>query len=371
MSKIAENWNNSNLQKVRINLDDRSYDIEIGVGNIVHLGPLITSFTYARHVVLLTDGNVAPLYADDIAAQLAHDDLAVDMIIVEPGEESKSVAAAECLWERLLEIGTDRQSIVLAVGGGVVGDLAGFVAATFARGVRFFQVPTTLLAQVDSSVGGKVGVNLAGGKNMVGAFHQPLGVLIDTQTLDTLDESQYLAGLGEVLKYGVSLDASLFELLEANVEPLLRRDHVLLTDIIARCCRIKADIVEQDERETTGLRAKLNYGHTFAHAYETLAGYGTLLHGTAVAIGLVDAAKLARELGRIDDDFVIRQINLNQQLGLPIRYDCVAPDQVIDLMLRDKKAVRGTLRFVLPSEIGQCELVGDIDPETVKQVLYS
>ena len=357
------------LPKVRVALGDRSYDIEIGVGNLEFPGRFLISSDNVRHIVLLTDGNVAPLYADKVAEHLAQNDLTVDMIIVEPGEESKSIAAAECLWDRMLEIGTDRQSVVLAVGGGVIGDLAGFVAATFARGLRFFQVPTTLLAQVDSSVGGKVGVNLAGGKNMVGAFHQPIGVLIDTQTLDTLDDAQYLAGLGEVVKYGVSLDASLFELLEANVEPLLRRDHRLLTDIIARCCRLKADIVEQDERETTGLRAKLNYGHTFAHAYETLSGYGTLLHGTAVAVGLVDAAKLARELGRVDDDFVKRQTELNQQLGLPVRFDDVDPDQVIDLMMRDKKAVRGTLRFVLPTETGQCELVGGIDPEMVKRVL--
>ena len=356
-------------QKVHVALGSRSYDIEIGVGNMQHMGALVTSFNNVRHVVLLTDENVAPLYAENIAEHLAAYDLTVDMIIVEPGEESKSVAAADCLWERLLEVGTDRQSVVMAVGGGVVGDLAGFVAATFARGLRFFQVPTTLLAQVDSSVGGKVGVNLAGGKNMVGAFHQPLGVLIDTQTLDTLDDAQYLAGLGEVLKYGVSLDASLFELLETNVEPLLRRDHKLLTDIIARCCRLKADIVEQDECETTGLRAKLNYGHTFAHAYETLAGYGTMLHGTAVAIGLVDAAKLAQALGRVDDEFVTRQVMLNQQLGLPVRFGDVDPDQVIDLMMHDKKAVRGTLRFVLPSKIGQCELVGNVAPETVKQIL--
>ena len=359
------------LQTVRVDLGDRSYDIEIGVGNLELMGPFLISFGNVGHVVLLTDENVAPLYAEKVAEHLAQNDLTVDMIVLEPGEESKSIAAAECLWERMLEIGTDRQSVVLAVGGGVIGDLAGFVAATYARCVRFFQMPTTLLAQVDSSVGGKVGVNLTGGKNMVGAFHQPLGVLIDTQTLDTLDDAQYLAGLGEVVKYGVSLDASLFELLEANVEPLLRRDHRLLTDIIARCCRLKADIVEQDEREMFGLRAKLNYGHTFAHAYETQAGYGTLLHGTAVAIGLVDAAKLARELGRVNDDFVKRQIELNQRLNLPIQFDGIDPDQVIGLMLHDKKAVRGTLRFVLPTKIGQCELVGDIDPETVKQVLKS
>ena len=356
-------------QKVRVSLEGRSYDIEIGVGNLGHLGPFLCSFREVEHVILLTDSNVAPLYADHIAEHLVNYDLTVDMIVIEPGEESKSIAAAECLWDRMLEIGTDRQSVVLAVGGGVVGDLAGFVAATYARGLRFFQVPTTLLAQVDSSVGGKVGVNLAGGKNMVGAFHQPLGVLIDSQTLDTLDNDQYLAGLGEVLKYGVSLDAELFEKLEANIDLLQCRDHGFLTEIIARCCRIKADIVEQDERETTGLRAKLNYGHTFAHAYETLAGYGSLLHGLAVGIGLVDAAKLARELGRVDDNFVQRQMQLNAQLGLPVRFDGVDPDQVIGLMTRDKKAVRGTLRLVLPSEIGQCELVKDIAPESVRAIL--
>ncbi len=368
-SETAEVRNDSKPQKVRVYLEERSYDIEIGVGNTEHLGPIINSFSNVRHIVLMTDENVAPLYADNIAEHLADYDLTVDMIVIEPGEESKSIASAECIWERMLDIGTDRQSVVMAVGGGVVGDLAGFVAATYARGLRFFQVPTTLLAQVDSSVGGKVGVNLAGGKNMVGAFHQPFGVLIDTQTLDTLDDAQYLAGLGEVVKYGVALDASLFELLEANIEPLRRRDHQILTDIIARCCRLKADIVEQDERETLGLRAKLNYGHTFAHAYETLAGYGSLLHGTAVAIGLVDAAKLARKLGRVDDLFLNRQIELNERLGLPVRFDGVDPDQVIGLMTRDKKAVRGTLRIVLPSDFGQCELVGDIPPETVRDVL--
>ena len=369
MSETTEVVNDAKPQKVRVYLEERSYDIEIGVGILDHLGPFLNSFNNVGHIVLLTDSNTAPLYAEAIAAHLAECELTVDMLVIEPGEESKSIAAAECIWDQMLDIGTDRQSIVLAVGGGVVGDLAGFVASTYARGLRFFQVPTTLLAQVDSSVGGKVGINLAGGKNMVGAFHQPFGVLIDTQTLDSLGHDQYLAGLGEVVKYGVSLDAELFEKLEANIDLLQSRDHDFLTEIIARCCRIKADIVEQDERETTGLRAKLNYGHTFAHAYETLAGYGSLLHGMAVGIGLVDAAKLARELGRVDDSFVQRQMQLNAQIGLPVRFDGVDPDQVINLMMRDKKALRGTLRIVLPSEIGQCELVKDIAPESVRAIL--
>ena len=369
MNETTSVWNDSKPQKVRVYLEERSYDIEIGIGNREHLGPFINSFSNVRHIVLMTDSNVAPLYAEGLAGHLADYGLTVDMIVIEPGEESKSIASAECIWDKMLELGTDRQSIVLAVGGGVVGDLAGFVAAAYARGLRFFQVPTTLLAQVDSSVGGKVGVNLAGGKNMVGAFHQPFGVLIDTQTIDSLDDSQYLAGLGEIVKYGVALDVSLFEKLEANVDSLQRRDHDLLMEIIAQCCRLKAEIVEQDERETLGLRAKLNYGHTFAHAYETLAGYGSLLHGLAVGIGLVDAAKLARELGRVDDNFVQRQMQLNAQLGLPVRFDGVDPDQVINCMTRDKKALRGMLRMVLPSEIGQCELVKDIAPESVRAIL--
>ncbi|MDR1492595.1 MAG: 3-dehydroquinate synthase [Planctomycetaceae bacterium] len=363
--------NQIHYQTVRVDLAARSYDVEIGTKNLSHLRAILDAFLNVQHVVILTDANVAPLYAENIAEHLAAHDLTVDMMIIEPGEESKSIASAECLWEKLLEIGTDRQSVMLAVGGGVVGDLAGFIAATYARGIRFFQIPTTLLAQVDSSVGGKVGVNLSGGKNMVGAFYQPLGVLIDTKTLDTLDESQYLAGLGEVVKYGVSLDAELFELLENNIDRVKQRNHALLTSIVARCCRIKADVVEKDELETLGLRAKLNYGHTFAHAYETLSGYGTLLHGLAVAIGLVDAARLARKLDRVNDSFVERQITVNEQLGLPVRYDKTREEEMIDLMTHDKKSVRGSLRFILPTKIGQCELVTEISPEIVKETLCS
>ncbi|MDR1382380.1 MAG: 3-dehydroquinate synthase [Planctomycetaceae bacterium] len=359
----------TNFQTVRVNLAARSYDVEIGAENLSHLRATLNAFPNVQHVVILTDANVAPLYAENIAEHLAAQDLAVDRMIIKPGEESKSIASAEYLWENLLKIGTDRQSVILAIGGGVVGDLAGFIAATYARGIRFFQLPTTLLAQVDSSVGGKVGVNLSGGKNMVGAFYQPLGVLIDTKTLDTLDESQYLAGLGEVVKYGVSLDAELFELLENNIDRITQRDHILLTKIVARCCRIKANIVEKDEFEMLGLRAKLNYGHTFAHAYETLSGYGTLLHGLAVAIGLVDAARLARKLNRVDNSFVERQIAINEQLGLPIQYDNIRAEEILDLMTHDKKSVRGSLRFILPTKLGQCELVTEISPEVVKEAL--
>jgi 3-dehydroquinate synthase len=251
----------------------------------------------------------------------------------------------------------------------VVGDLAGFIAATYARGLRFFQVPTSLLAQVDSSVGGKVGLNLPGAKNMVGAFLQPLGVLIDTATLDTLPEREFRSGLGEVIKYGVILDAALFDDLEAHAAELLGRDPATLVSTIARCCQLKAGVVCRDEREESGLRAVLNYGHTFAHALETLTGYGQLLHGEAVAIGMTCAARLAERLGRVDAAFVRRQQALVEALGLPVRLPKLEAAKILATMMHDKKVQHGRLRFVLPSRMGHVELVSDVDPAAVRAVI--
>jgi len=354
---------------VRVHLEERSYDIELGTGNLSRIGDFLSSFHDVGHVVVLTDQNVERPYAEMVAESLSAKNMMLDVLVVEPGEESKSIETASLIWEKMLELGADRKTVMMAVGGGVVGDLAGFIAATYVRGLRFYQVPTTLLAQVDSSVGGKVGINLSGGKNLVGAFHQPLGVLIDTKTLETLDDDQYRAGLGEVVKYAVSLAPSLFALLEHNVEAILRRDHGLLSEIITRCCRLKADIVEADEYETSGLRAKLNYGHTFAHAYETISGYGSLLHGIAVAIGCVDAAKLARKMGRVDQSFVERQVEINQKFGLPIHFAVNHPDEVIQIMMHDKKTTHGSLRLVLPTAIGECELVKDVPVELIREVV--
>jgi len=257
----------------------------------------------------------------------------------------------------------------VAGGGGAGGDWAGFVAATYARGVRFLQVPTTLLAQVDSSVGGKVGINLPAAKNMVGAFLQPMGVLIDTATLETLPEREYRAGLGEVVKYGVILDGEFFSYLEANVAGLNAHDHEVLREVIARCCRLKADVVEKDEREETGLRAVLNYGHTFGHAFETLTGYGKLLHGEAVAVGMLCASRLAERLGRVNAEFTARQQRLLEALGLMTKIPSLDHDLVLRSMLHDKKVEHGKLRFVLPARMGHCELVGDIDPVDVRAAL--
>ncbi len=356
-------------QTVRVNLAERGYDIEIGSGNLDRAGPLLARTGKVSHAVLITDENVQEPHAVEVAESLTGESIEVDLVAVEPGEPTKSVEMAAGLWSGLLELGADRQTVVVAVGGGVVGDLAGFIAATYARGVRFFQVPTSLLAQVDSSVGGKVGVNLPEAKNMVGAFLQPLGVLIDTATLETLPPREYRAGLGEVVKYGVILDAELFEYLEANVAGLAKRDHDVLIHVITRCCRLKADVVEQDEREETGLRAVLNYGHTFAHALEALAGYGELLHGEVVAIGIVCASRLAERLGRIDAGLTRRQRDLLEALGLPVEMPPLDREKILRAMTHDKKVQHGRLRFVLPSRLGQVELVGEVDEGDVRAAL--
>ena len=240
----------------------------------------------------------------------------------------------------------------MAVGGGVVGDAAGFVAATYARGIPFIQVPTSLLAHVDSSVGGKVGINHPRGKNLIGAFYQPLGVFIDTATLQTLPLRDYRSGLAEVIKYGMILDEEFFRFFEDHIDDLKNRNPEVMQQVIARCCRLKADVVEQDEQERSGLRAVLNYGHTFAHAFEALCGYGELLHGEAVSIGMVYAARLAERRGLIDATVTERQNTLLEAVGLPVRLPESAhlkTAEILDRMKLDKKTVGGELRFILPT----------------------
>ena len=244
----------------------------------------------------------------------------------------------------------------------VVGDLAGFVAASYGRGIRFVQIPTSLLATVDSSVGGKVGVNLPGAKNMVGAFWQPQAVLIDVAVLQSLPARDYQAGLAEVVKYGVIQDENFFSRLENNVGLILERDPEFMRDVIARCCELKAYVVENDERETTGLRAILNYGHTFCHAIEACTGYGTYMHGEAVAIGMLCASRLAEMLGRVTEDETQRQQNLLEQLHLPIALpDDLEREPMVEAMKRDKKTEHGKIRFILPTKIGHVELVDNVD----------
>ena len=354
---------------VHVNLGPRSYDIEIGSGNLGAAVRFCDAEQEDAHAVIVTDTNVDELYSDSVADPLQEAGAQVDILSIEAGEQSKAPEVAEELWEQLLDQGADRKTVIVALGGGVVGDLAGFVAATFGRGLRFVQIPTTLLAQVDSSVGGKVGINLPGGKNMVGAFWQPRGVLIDVDVLETLPDREYRAGLAEVVKYGVIQDAEFFAYLEANVEPINARDATVLAHIVQRCCRLKADVVEQDEREETGLRTILNYGHTFCHAFEAATGYEQLLHGEGVAIGMMCAARLAERLGRVDAAFVARQRALLESFRLPLEVPDVDPDELIELMYRDKKVERGRLRFVLPTRLGHVELVRDLAADDILAAL--
>ncbi|MBI2824580.1 MAG: 3-dehydroquinate synthase [Planctomycetia bacterium] len=351
---------------VEVLLHERGYTIEIGTGNLADAGRFVTARLPAKHVALVTDENVVDTHARHVADSLAAAQIDVDVLAIEPGEASKTVATAEGLWQKLLDIGADRRTVVAAVGGGVVGDVAGFVAATFARGLAFVQVPTTLLAQVDSSVGGKVGVNLASAKNMVGAFWQPRGVLIDTAVLATLPDREYRAGLAEVVKYGVILDAEFFAYLESHVDDLAKRRDDALRHVIARSCQLKAAVVAEDEREETGLRAVLNYGHTFCHAFEAVTGYGQLLHGEGVAIGMLCASRLAERLGRVDAAFTRRQRDLLTALGLPTTPPRVPADELLAVMSHDKKVAAGQLRFVLPTRMGHVELVGGIDPADIR-----
>lgn len=354
---------------VRVKLGPRSYDIHVGQGLLASAATFLQARHPGRHAVVISDEQVAESCARPLGEALRSSGYRCDLISVPSGEASKSIAQAERLWNELLTCQTDRKSVVIAVGGGVIGDLAGFVAATFGRGLAFFQVPTTLLAQVDSSVGGKVGINLPAAKNMVGAFWQPTGVLIDLASLATLPTREYLSGLAEVVKYGVILDAPFFEYLESVVPQLLARDSAVLERVVARCCELKAQVVEQDEREETGLRAVLNYGHTFAHAIESVAGYGRFLHGEAVAIGMTQAAALAEKLGRIDGSLGNRQTALLTSLQLPTQVSNLEPTKLAAAMLHDKKVEHGKLRFVLPAMLGHVELVGGVSPDLVLKVL--
>ena len=341
---------------IRVDLKERSYDIRIGSGVFADSVDFVRERGGVEHLVVITDTNVDELYADAMADRFVAAGVESQVMIVDAGEPSKSPEAAHDLWQTMIDEGCDRQTVVMAVGGGVVGDLAGFVASTFARGLRFFQAPTTLLAQVDSSVGGKVGVNLQGAKNMVGAFWQPHGVLIDTDVLATLPDREFKAGLAEVIKYGVILDEEFFTYLESASENILAREESALRKVIERSCRLKADVVEADEREESGRRAILNYGHTFCHAIEAATGYTRYLHGEAVALGMLCAARLAHSLDMCDSSCVDRQLELVKRYGLATDLpDDLDREELLSLMWRDKKVQSGKLVFILPDRIGNVE----------------
>ncbi|GIX03218.1 MAG: 3-dehydroquinate synthase [Planctomycetaceae bacterium] len=363
-----------------VELGPRRYPIWLGPGLLSQTGHFVAQAVRQRWgkevssslCVLVTDQHVGPLHAAAVQQSLSDMGWRCAMVQLSAGETAKTLAGVQTVYDTLISQQADRHTMMIALGGGVVGDLAGFAAATYARGIPFFQLPTTLLADVDSSVGGKVGVNHPLAKNMIGAFYQPWGVLIDPHALLTLPSREYRSGLAEVVKYGVIMDADFFAQLEQQAEALLQREPHILTHVIARCCQLKASVVERDEFEQTGLRSILNYGHTFAHAFEALCGYGTLLHGEAVAIGMSCAAELARLRGLIPDSVVERQSQLLVRLGLPTRLpqeQRLSAEDVLARMKLDKKAVSGKLRFVLPTRLGEVQTFSNIPEEEVRTIL--
>jgi 5-deoxy-5-amino-3-dehydroquinate synthase len=337
------------MKRVTVRVDP-PYDVVIGRGALSELGTLLAG---RRRVAVVSQAEIADAYAGAAAPD-------AEVFLVDEGEPAKTLSTVERLGRELAAWGLLRDDVIVALGGGVVGDVAGFTAAVYHRGVAVVQVPTTLLAQIDAAVGGKTGVNLPEGKNLIGAFHQPAGVVADVDTLQSLPEREYRAGLGEVAKYalislldgGDAAPAALAELIDTDADGIRGRDPEVLTELVFRCVELKADVVARDPEERTGLRTILNYGHTVAHALEASAGYGDMLHGEAVAVGLVFAGALATALGRIDDDTGARHAQIVAALGLPTRApDGLDASKLLDLMRRDKKA-KGGLTFVLPGPNG-------------------
>lgn len=353
-------------QILTVELGDRSYPIHVGSG-LLSRPELIRPHLRGKHVLVVTNTIVAPLYMEPLQQGLHG--LEVDSVVLPDGETHKNLDTCLRVYDRLLEKRFDRQCTLIALGGGVIGDITGFVAATYQRGVDFIQVPTTLLAQVDSSVGGKTGVNHALGKNMIGAFHQPRCVLADTKTLETLPNRELSAGLAEVIKYGLIRDAGFFAWLEDNMDALLGRDEAALTQAILTSCRTKADVVSADEREG-GIRAILNLGHTFGHAIETATGYGTWLHGEAVGTGMLMAAWMSRELGWLSDTDYTRVESLIRRAGLPDHPPAgMEPERFMELMAVDKKAEDGRVRLVLQQGMGNALVTADFDSDALARTL--
>lgn len=357
------------MESLRVALGERSYPIHLGV-DLLGRPALYRPYLGGGSAAVVTNTVVAPLYLKRVRQALEAAGARVAEIIVPDGEQAKSWQTLERVFDALLAARCGRDALVVALGGGVVGDLAGFAAAVYQRGLPFLQVPTTLLAQVDSSVGGKTAINHARGKNMIGAFHQPLAVISDVSTLDTLSDRELRAGLAEVIKHALALDPEFAVWLEASMAQLVSRERAALVHAVKRCCELKAEVVAADERET-GVRALLNLGHTFGHAIEAGAGYGAWLHGEAIAAGMVMAAELSLRLGLLDKDGVGRVRSLVSRAGLPVAGPALAPETLIELMAVDKKASQGKLRFVVLEDIGRAVLRGAIDERLVREAIVA
>jgi 3-dehydroquinate synthase len=354
--------------EIPVNLSSRSYRILVGAGALTAAGPELGTLRLGRQIALVSDRTIMPLHGGTVAASLRAAGFEVTEILLPAGEEAKTLEVARSGWESLLDAGCDRTSTVVALGGGAVGDLAGFVAATYMRGINFVQIPTTLLAQVDASIGGKTAIDHPRAKNLIGAFHQPRLVLVDPAVLATLPELEFRSGLAEVIKHGIVLDAEYFADLESCLPELLRRDLVTLTRIVAGSCRIKAEVVERDEREAE-LRHVLNYGHTIGHALEAVTRFGRWAHGEAVSLGMVAEARIAERLGIATDHTTERQVQLLRAVGLPVSGLEVVPADVLEALRRDKKSRDGRVPFVFAPEIGSFRLVFDVPPATVLETL--
>ena len=358
------------MRTVSIQLGNRSYAIKIAPGLLTRLGGECARLKLGARCAIITDTNAGKRFAKPAYESLVKAGFEPSFVTVPAGEKSKGISVFENCCDQLAAHRLERKSFIVALGGGVVGDLAGFVAATYLRGIPFVQVPTTLLAQVDSSVGGKTGLNLRAGKNLVGAFYQPRLVLCDLETLKTLPEREFRAGLAEVIKYGIISDAKLFARLEHRLLEILKRDSKILSEIIARCCEIKAEIVSQDETES-GRRAILNFGHTLGHAIENSSGYGKFLHGEAIAIGQVAAAKLSQKILGLPESDVERIEALFARAGLPahLKSNFAQRKKLFAAMMLDKKVSSGEIRFVLARKIGCVEFGKIVPAELIEPAL--
>lgn len=355
----------TNIENLRIALGERSYPILIGKG-LLRDTALLSEHIKARNLLIVTNEVVAPLYLDTLRCSLT--DKRINDIVLPDGEHTKSLDTLSKVFDALVAARLNRDAAVVALGGGVVGDMAGFAAACYQRGIDYIQIPTTLLSQVDSAVGGKTAVNHPGGKNLIGAFHQPRCVIADTDVLNTLPDRELRAGLAEVIKYGLIRDPAFFCWLEANARNLLARDSDALTYAIRRSCEIKAEVVGIDEREQ-GLRAILNLGHTFGHAIENALGYGEWLHGEAVAAGMVLAADMSRRVGWFGDADYQRAVRLLDAVGLPIKAPRIGAEKARELMGMDKKVLSGQLRLVLLQGLGNAVITADYPAEILQATL--
>lgn len=357
------------LKTLSLDLGERSYDILIGPNLLAGLGERLKAILPGKQVAVVSNETVAPLYLAEVVASLQESGFTTYQVILPDGEHYKNWQSIEKIFDHLIANRFERSATILALGGGVIGDMSGFAAASLLRGINFVQVPTTLLSQVDASVGGKTGINHPLGKNLIGAFYQPKLVAMDTGTLHTLSPRDFASGLAEVIKYGIIWDREFFGFLEENMEAVLALKPAELTHILYTCCAIKADVVAQDERES-GTRALLNLGHTFGHAIETLAGYGKIFHGEAVAIGMVMAAELAKIRGLCDQQTVLRISKLLQRANLPITAPGhFAVDDYLEAMGRDKKVSAGKIRLILNGEIGSASIHSDIPHQQIKQAI--